>query len=423
MTQTIEAVDVAGLLRPGMTVFVAGGTAEPSGVLAALAKSGDACAGVHFVSVSLPGINDVDFSRFHPTTRSTAFFATKANRETIASGRVEFVPMHYRGIFDFLAKSPAFDMVLAQLPPPADDGAVSLGVAADFLPAVIEKAKCLIGEINRRQPCPIDAPDFPATRLDYAVHCDSPLASLPIAASSKAALALGQRVAELIADGDCLQVGIGAVPDACLAALTEKNDLGIHSGMISDGVMALSQRGVVTGSRKTLDRNRLVTGVCLGTNSLLEWAGVSPSLSLRPVAYTHDPGVIRQIDQFVSINSALQVDLSGQVNAEMIAGQQVSGTGGCVDMMRSAALSRRGRSIIALSATAAHGKVSRIVPAMAFGTAVTALRSDVDIVVTEYGACRLQHLPLQARAEGLIELAAPEFRAELHEQWKELRLA
>jgi 4-hydroxybutyrate CoA-transferase len=244
---------------------------------------------------------------------------------------------------------------------------------------------------------------------------------MPTATIDETALEISHHVSQLIMDGDCIQIGIGAVPSATLTALSAKNDLGFHSGMISDGVMALAESGNITGNNKTLDPGKIVSGVTLGSQPLIDWAGMAPELAIRPVSYTHDCDVIRKIDNFVSVNSALQVDLFGQVNSDMLKGHQVSGTGGAVDMMRGATLSNGGKSIIALAATAAGGSTSRIVPALSAQTAATALRTDVDYVVTEYGARQIRYLPVQARAKALIEIAHPDFRDRLRDQWNGLR--
>jgi 4-hydroxybutyrate CoA-transferase len=413
MTSWIEADQVAERLEPGMTVFVAGTGAEPRALLEALSRHGDRCAGVRFVSVPIPGINGIDFSSYHADTRSTAFFATPENRDSIASGRVDFVPLQYRAIFDYLAHDLPVDVVMLQLPSVEGANVMSLGIWADFVPAVLDKAGLVIGEINTRQPAPADAPTWPLARLDLAVACDLPVPVFPIDKIDTAARKIARHVAELIRDGDCIQIGIGAIPSAVLGALTQKNDLGIQSGMITDGVMALTEAGNITGRYKHVDTGKIVTGTTLGSEALIEWAGIRPELRFRPVSHTHDVSVIRQIDNFVSINSALEVDLFGQVNADMLAGRQMSGTGGSVDMMRGAALSRGGRSIIALHATAASGEKSRIVTALPAHTAATVLRTDVDYVVTEYGARRIRHLSTTARTKALIEIAAPQFRDQL----------
>jgi len=416
MKRWVDADEVAGFLEPGMTVFVAGATAEPSEILAALQRQPHRCAGIHFVSVSIPGINGFDFSKLHPEARSTAFFATPQNRESISAGRTEFVPMQYSAIFDFLENDLNIDAVLAQLPPVKGDS-VSLGISADFLPAVLDKAGLVIAEINERQPAPVDSPTLLPARLDLAVACNRPVPVFPDAEVNETAGEIGHHVAQLIIDGDCIQIGLGGIPSATLGALSNKNDLGFHSGLISDAVMVLARAGNITGRQKNIDTGKIVTGTTLGSQALIDWAGSAPELRFRPVSHTHDVGVIRQIDNFVSINSALEVDLFGQVNADMLAGRQRSGTGGAVDMMRAAALSRGGRSIVALSATAAGGEKSRLVTALGRNTAATALRTDVDYVVTEYGARRIRHLPISARAEALIEIAAPEFRDQLRDEW------
>jgi 4-hydroxybutyrate CoA-transferase len=420
MTSWIEADEVAERLKPGMTVFVAGTSAEPRAILDSLSRHADRCAGVRFVSVSIPGINGVDFSAYHPETRSTAFFATRENRDSIASGRVDFVPLQYRAIFDYLEHDMPVDAVLLQLPPVEDTDVMSLGISVDFIPAVLDKAGLVIGEVNTRQPAPADSPTWPLARLDLAVACELPVPVFPTAKIDAAAQEIASHVAELIRDGDCIQIGIGAIPNAVLGALTDKSDLGIQSGMITDGVMALTEAGNVTGQKKHVDKGKIVTGSTLGSEALIEWAGIRPELRFRPVSHTHDVSVIRQIDNFVSINSALQVDLFGQVNADMLAGRQTGATGGSVDMIRGAALSRGGRSIIALNATASNGEVSRIVAALAGHTAATALRTDIDYVVTEFGARRIRHLSVAARAEALIEIAAPKFRDQLSDNWKDL---
>jgi len=422
MTQWIQAADVAGLLRPGMTVFVAGATAEPREILDALSGQGESCAGVRFVSVSLPGINHVDFTSLNEQAQSTAFFATPENRQSIADGRTEFIPMQYTAIYDYLKRDLPVDVALVQLPEPGRD-AVSLGISVDFLPSVLDKAGLLIGEINPRQPTPAGAAEISLSRLDYAVNCERLVPTIASVKIDPVVDEIGRHIAGLIRDGDCIQIGIGGIPGATMAALSDRNDLGFHSGMITDGAMELARAGNITGRMKAVDTDFMVSGATLGSRELVEWAGLAPRLAFRPVGYTHDIDVLRSIDNFVSINAALEVDLFGQANADMLGGRQISATGGSIDMMRGAALSVGGRSIIALKSTARGGTVSCISPALTSGTATTALRTDVEYVVTEYGARRIRHLPLMARAAALIEIAHPDFRDSLQDQWKEMMLA
>ena len=419
MTNCIEPQEIAGHLKPGMTVFIGSCTAEPAETLDVLRGGSDCCAGVRFVCVTVPGINKIDFSTLHPEAKSTAFFALPENRENIASGRIDFLPMQYRAIYTYLERDVDIDMAIVQLPEPDVDGTMSLGVTVDFLPAVLDKAKIIVGEINDQQPAPKGSPTMRLDQLDLVVKCSRAVTTVPAPHMNGTVLAIAGHVADLINDGDCLQTGIGAIPSAALAALFDKNDLGFHSGMLADGAMALIKAGNANGAAKNIDKGQAVFGATLGSAELIEWAGQAENLLFRPVTYTHDTDVVRRNDNFVSINSALQVDLFGQVNADMLDGAQISGTGGSVDLMRSAALSKGGRSILALNATAAKGSLSRIIPALPANTAATALRTDIDYVVTEYGAKRIRHLPFPARAEALIELAAPEFRDGLKEAWRE----
>jgi 4-hydroxybutyrate CoA-transferase len=209
-----------------------------------------------------------------------------------------------------------------------------------------------------------------------------------------------------------LQTGIGAIPAAILSQLTNKNDLGMHGGLIDDGGMALIQSGNLTGSRKRIDTGRHITGMALGSDQLMQWLATRRDVVFRGANHTHEVSVIRQLEGFVSVNSAVEVDLFGQVNAEVAGGRQISGTGGSVDFMRAAKASKGGRSIVAMNATARGGSVSRIVPNVEM---VTALRTDVDTVVTEYGVAQIKDLPNAARAQALIEIAAPQFRDELRQ--------
>ena len=227
-------------------------------------------------------------------------------------------------------------------------------------------------------------------------------------------------MASLVNDGDCIQSGIGAIPYAVMSQLSEKNDLGLHSGILDDSAQQLVERGVLTGAAKNHDRGKHVAASALGTAEFYQWAGRCPDVRLRPYSYTHGAAVLIAIENFVSINSAMEVDFHGQVNSEMIKGRQITGTGGAVDFMRGAAAARGGRSVIALTATAAGGKLSRIIPKLATENAATALRTDIDYVVTEFGVAHLRYLPLHERARALIEVAAPKFRRDLHEQAQEL---
>jgi 4-hydroxybutyrate CoA-transferase len=237
----------------------------------------------------------------------------------------------------------------------------------------------------------------------------------PIAKVDETSQEIGSLVASIVADGDCLQTGVGAVPAAILSGLGDRNDLGFHGGLIDDGVMQLAIDGNLTGKRKAIDIGKHVTGIALGSQDLLDWLAQESTVVFKSANYTHEIGVIGQLDNFVSINSALEIDLFGQVNAEVTGGRQISGTGGSVDFMRASKSSKGGRSIVAMSATARRGEISRIVPRVEM---VTALRTDVDIVVTEFGVARLKDASLEDRARQLIDIAHPTFRDQLKDELK-----
>lgn len=425
MPRLISADDVPALLAPGMTVFVAGGANEPATVLDAIRRRPEASAGVTWIQSIVPGLNRFDFSSLHDEARTIAFFITPETRASYRAGRIDFVPCQLRAVADLLGEGLDLDLAILSVSPPngagTGTGAADLAAAADFgaglncdfVDVVCERARRIVAEVNSALPDPADGPRIDARRIDFAAPVSRPPPPFPLPETDGTARAIARNVADLVRDGDTIQTGIGSIPYAVLGALRDRNDLGLHSGILDDGVMELVERGVITGRRKTIDRGRHVTAYAIGSPALYGWLGERADVRFRPVNYTHGAGTLARIDRFVSINSALEIDLRGQVNAEMIRGRQVTGTGGSVDFMRGAAGSRGGRSIVALAATASGGKVSRIVPRLGEGNAPTALRTDVDYVVTEYGAARLRHLPERARAAALAEVAAPGFRPAL----------
>jgi 4-hydroxybutyrate CoA-transferase len=404
--------NVAGLLRPGQRIFVAGSSNEPTAVLEAL-EGATLPEGLRFIQFPIAGYNRFDFTSFAPTVRMTTFFMTGDLRGADPA-RLEFLPMHMRTVYDYLGDG--VDVVLLQVARDAE-GRLRVGPNVDFLGAALAGAKTVIAELNESFVAPAGCPEIDAARIDLLVPSRRPLHEAAPPVIDEAAERIGALVAGLIRDGDCIQTGIGGIPAAILARLDDRNDLGMHGGLIDDGGMRLIRRGNITGARKEIDKGVHVTGMALGSRALLDWLAGTRAVQFRGANYTHEIGVIRQLGNFVSINSAVEVDLFGQVNAEMAGGRQISGTGGSVDFMRSAKASPGGRSIVAMNATARGGAVSRIVPKVEM---VTALRTDVDVVVTEFGVAQLRYAPLAARAEALIAVAAPQFRDELRAAFKAL---
>ena len=419
MPSFISPDDVPALLEPGMTVFVAGGANEPTTVLDALRRRPDTSAGVTWIQSIVPALNRFDFCSLHDEARAIAFFITPETRASYGAGRIDFVPCQLRAVADLLGEGLDLDLAILSVSaprdgtPPEDATDFGAGLNCDFVDVVVDRARRVIAEVNSALPDPPDGPRIAARDIDCTVPVRRPPDPFPLPEPDETARAIARNVAGLVRDGDTIQTGIGSIPYAVLGALGEKNDLGLHSGILDDGVMELVERGVITGARKTIDRGRHVTAYAMGTPALYGWLGERPDVRFRPVNYTHGAGTLARIDRFVSINSALEIDLGGQVNAEMIRGRQVTGTGGSVDFMRGAAGSRGGRSIVALGATAARGKVSRIVPRLGEGNAPTALRTDVDYVVPAHGVADLRFRAARARAAALAEVAAPEFRDEL----------
>ncbi|MBT3372217.1 MAG: acetyl-CoA hydrolase/transferase family protein [Rhodospirillaceae bacterium] len=421
MPKTISPADVPALLQPGHTVFVQGAVGEPLALGQALAADGEASRGVHYVSCLVPGINRTDFSAFHPDARLTAFFVQAELRESFAAGKIRFLPLHYSGICSYMKSLPAMDILLMQVAPPDENGMCSLGLSVDFVPMHLDKAKVVVAEVNANMPSPPGSPKIPYDRLDYVLPTARALPELPTGDLPAVIETIGQKVAALIGDGDCIQIGIGKVPAAILGCLKDRRDLGLHGGMVTDEVADLVDAGALNCSQKSIDRNTLICGAAMGTQRVFDWAADRTDIQFRGADYTHCVPVVAQIDNFVSINSTLEVDLTGQANSETINARQISGTGGLVDFVRGARMANNGRSVLALSATAAAGKISRIVPTLQAGAAVSCPRADTDYVVTEFGAARMKDKSVDERAEALIAIADPKFHGELSEAWKEQR--
>jgi 4-hydroxybutyrate CoA-transferase len=421
MTKIISKDEVPFLLNPGMKVFLQGASGEPTVLTEAIAAKPECAAGVHFVSVLVPSVNSVNPAGFEPTSELTTTFVFGDIATSFAKGQVHFAPLHYSGTTELVLSRAPYDAALIQVSPPDGDGMCNLGISVDFIPAILDQTTTFIAEVNKQMPAVAGSPRIRFDDIAYAVESDRPLLGLNTGEIPVQVAEIGQRVADLIDDGDCFQIGIGKLPAAILSKLFDKRDLGVHSGMISDEVMALTDAGVITSARKTIDQNLLVGGVAVGSPELYKWCGQQENLHFRPASYTHDPRIISQIDNFVSINSVLEVDLTGQANAEMINGRQVSGTGGLVDFIRSARMGNNGRSVLALTATAGKQKKSKIVPQLAQGATVSGLRADVDYVVTEYGAARMKDKDIDARADALIAIADPNARDDLANAWTEIR--
>ena len=392
------------LFKDGDLVYVAGISGEPAALVDALEPD---CS-LRFVQQPFGALNKTDFSLVGKDSIQESYFLTPALQDGFDEGRVKFVPMQLRALFDYLS-SLQFDKALL-LAAYDREGILRFAHNVDYIEAVLASAKTVVLEITSGFLAPCGSPEVPLDRVSYVLNSESaPITVSPVTIDAVSEQ-IAEHVASLIRDGDCLQIGVGAVPAAIMARLKNHNDLGFHGGLVDDGVMELVDNGNISGRRKAIDTGQHITGAALGSDALIEWLSSQESVVFRGTDYTHDAQTIRQLDGFTSVNSAVQVDLLGQVNGEMAGGRQISGTGGSVDFMRASKLSKGGRSIVALPSTAKKGSMSRIVPRVEM---VTALRTDIDYVVTEFGIAHLRSAPLSERVEALIAIAHPDFRETL----------
>lgn len=407
MPRRLTAAALGSILAPGRTVFVEAATAEPLELAAMLAAEPELTRGVRFVGCPLPGINRFAWAR-HPEAVAEVFFPIAEGGA--GAGRQVLRPLHYTDIYAYLRDVCPVDVAFLRLAPPDAAGNCSLGIVADFAPAILAKARLIVAEIATSMPSPPNGPSIPYDRIDWVLETDRPVPAFPPEGRDGAAMAaIARHAASLIRDGDTLQIGIGRVQGAILGALGSHRRLALHSGLLSDAVLDLVEAGAMT--------RPMTAGVAIGTRRLYDWLAHARQVTFAPVAVTHGTTSIAAVESFLSINSALEIDLLGQVNAETANGRRVSSVGGLVDYMRGARASPGGRSIIALPATARG--VSRIVPRL--GAPASAARADVDYVVTEHGVAALRYATSEERAEALIAIADPAARPALEAAWRDMR--
>ena len=350
--------------------------------------------------------------------RLNSLFVGAQSRPAVKEGRGDFTPCCFSDVPSLLREL-TVDAAVIQVSPPDRHGYVSCGVSVDYTLPAAKCAKTVIAQGNRRMPRTLGATCLHVSVIDCFVEIGHPVLEIPLPKIGEAEKAIGENCAKLVRDGDTLQLGIGAIPDAVLLFLKDKKDLGIHSEMISDGVVELIENGVITNARKNLHPGKSVVSFLMGTKRLYDYADDNPAVAMYPVDYVNDPYVVGKNDNLVSINSCVQVDFMGQVAAESVGTTQISGIGGQMDFIRGARLSKGGRAVIAIASTAAGGKISKIVPFLDQGAAVTTSRTDVDYIVTEYGIAHLRGKTLKDRARALISIAHPKFREELAEAFEE----
>lgn len=405
-------IDLSRFVRPGTGIWWSQASAEPTPLVHDLLDQADQLGPVRaFTGMSW---NERLTTALPDGVLLSSYGALGSLRALGADGRLQIVACDYSDLPRLFARGhlPS-DVGLVQVSPPDPDGNCSLGVGVDYVADAVVHTPVLIAEINQRMPATVGSATIPRHRFAAVVETDRPLLEAPERSSDQVEREIAQHVAALVEDGDTIQLGVGSLPSAVLDALTGHAELGLHSGMISDAVLRLVDKGVLTGSRKEIDTGLMVTGAALGSAELYSRI---PALAVefRPASYTHDPATLARLRTLVSINSALEVDLSGQVNAEVRRGRYVGAVGGQADFSR-AASTTGGRSIIALRATSQG--TSTIRPELQ-GRLVSTSRTDVDYVVTEYGSAQLTGTTEAERARRLIEVAAPEHREDLHGRYE-----
>lgn len=402
-------------------MFVHGAAATPVPLLDALAARSD-LEGVRLYHLHTEAATSFVAPEASQRLRSISFFVGAAARPAVDAGRADFMPVFLSDIPDlFLSGAIPLDVAIVQLSPPDRHGMCSLGTSVDAARAAIDTAKLVIAEINDRMPRTHGNTSVPFARVHAFVRSNRPLPSPTCPPPTAVENRIGELVAELVEDGATLQAGIGAIPDAVLARLGDRNDLGVHTEMFSDGMLPLLSNGVITNRRKKVHPGRTVTSFVNGSQALNDFVDDNSSIEFHGCDRTNDPGLIRQNPKVTAINSAIEIDLTGQVCADSIGHRIFSGIGGQMDFMRGAALSPGGKPIIALPSTAARGTVSRITAELKPGAGVVTTRGHVHWVVTEYGARNLHGLTLRERGEALISIAHPEMRAELQRALRTVR--
>lgn len=420
-SRTVTAAEAVSKIQSGQRLFLTGNCSVPRQVLAALVDYAPDLEDVEICQALTVGPADYVDPSMDGHLRVNTMFISANIRKAVHAGRADFTPV-LLSEFPLLFKNRILpvDVALIHVSPPDEHGFCSLGIEVGLTKSAAESADIIIAEVNQRMPRTLGDAFIHVSKLDYIVPVDYPLPELPMGHgdSSDTVEQIASNIAELIPDGATMQMGIGAIPDAVLNFLFEKKDLGIHTELFSDGIIDLVDAGVLTNARKTLHPGKIIAGFVLGTVKLYNWVDDNPLIELHPTEYVNDPFVIAQNERMVAINSAIEVDLTGQVCADSIGSRLYSGVGGQLDFIYGASRSKGGVPIIALPSTAKA--FSRIVPILKPGAGVVTSRNHVRYIVTEYGIADLYGKTIRQRAESLINIAHPQFREQLIHDAREL---
>ena len=414
-------------VRPGARIFVGTGCAEPQFLVQSLVAYAEshpkAIFDAELIHVVGLGVAPYTDSRFKANFRCNAFFIGGSLRSGVNQGLADYSPVFLSEVPGLISQGQIpIDIALIQTSPPDAHGYMSLGVSVDIVKAAAEKAQIVIAQCNMHMPRVHGDGFIHLSKVDHVVCHDEPILEYDNHAEGEVVDRIGEYVARLVRDGDVIQVGYGKLPNSILGHFSQKRHLGVHTEMLSDGLVQLIQSGVVDNSEKTVNRGKTIASFCMGKNSTYDYIHDNSSVDLRTIDYTNNPLVIAAHQNMTAINSALEIDLTGQATAESIGTMFYSGIGGQADFMRGAVLAPGGKTILAIPSTAKNGEVSRIVPLLRAGTGVTLNRGDVHYVVTEYGIAYLHGKNIRERAMSLVSIAHPRFRPWLVEGAKRYRL-
>jgi 4-hydroxybutyrate CoA-transferase len=416
-TRKLKTADEAlRCVESGMRVYIQPGCAEPETLVEALMRRGPMVHDVEIVHMMTMGCAPYVAPEMEGHFRHNAVFIGGNVRDAINCGRADYTPIYLseiEGLFESGAMP--IDVALIEVSPPDPHGFCSFGVGVDTTLTAAKCARIVVAQVNDFMPRTYGDSFIHVNDIDVVVDSSRPLCALKKPAVTDLHVAIARNVAGLIDDGAVLQTGIGGIPDAVLPFLSDRKDLGVHSELVSDGVIPLIENGVITGARKNYKPRKIILGFALGSKDLFEFVDNNPIFEFHPTSYTNDPALIARNDNMVAINSALQIDLTGQVCSDSVGTQFYSGIGGQVDFLRGASRAKGGKAIIAISSTAKQGRISRIVPMLSPGAGVVTSRGLVRYVVTEYGVAYLHGKTIRQRAQALIEIAHPNFREELYE--------
>ena len=419
----VTSEEAVSVIKSGDRVYISGNAATPYVLMKALAARKDELEDVELVHVLLLGEDPLSKPEMEGHFRHNSLFVGPADRKAINEGRADYIPIFLHQIPDlFYSGQMPLDVTILHLSPPDEHGFMSYGVEVLASKAAAEKAKIVIAQVNEKMPRVLGDSFVHVSRVHKIVEISENLPELERSPASEVERKIGKYIADLIEDGCTLQLGIGGIPDAVIAGLKERRDLGIHTEMVSDGVMEAIEAGIITGARKTFHPYKVVMTFILGSSKLYDFVDNNPVFEAHPTDYTNHPFNVSRNDNMIAVNSAIEIDITGQVCSDSIGTFIYSGFGGQVDFIRGAAHSLGGKPIIAMPSTAKEGEMSRIVPFLKKGAGVVTTRADVKYVVTEFGVANLHGKNLQERTRDLINIAHPKFRADLIREAKERNL-